>query len=108
MIRLSELLRDYRQTVMSGKRPSVWSAGPLFDHMVLASGRLVLLAGPPGCGKTALALMWLVEALTQNPGLTCYLVNVETDAVLLVHRIVSRLAELDLTALMYCAVLPKH
>jgi replicative DNA helicase len=93
---------------MSGKRPPSWSAGPLFEHMVLAPGRLLLLAGPPGSGKTALALAWLVEALNQNVGLACYLANVEMEPADLVHRIVARLAQIDLTSLQKNVVLPRH
>jgi replicative DNA helicase len=76
--------------------------------MVLAPGRLLLLAGPPGCGKTALSLQWSIEALTRNSGLACYVVNVEMDPIVLVHRIVARLAQVDLTALLNNAVLPRH
>jgi replicative DNA helicase len=108
MVRLSELLRDYRGTVASGKRPPFWSAGPLFEHLVLAPGRLLLLAGPPGHGKSALSLQWLTEALTLNEDLVCYVANIEMDAVVLVHRMVSRLAQIDLTSLEQHAVLPRH
>jgi replicative DNA helicase len=108
MIRLGELLRDYRATVTSGRRPPSWSAGPLFEHLVLAPRRLLLLAGPPGAGKSALALMWLGEALARNPDLTCYLANVEMDPESLVHRLVARQAQIDLTVLMNHAVLPRH
>jgi replicative DNA helicase len=108
MIRLGELLRDYRATVTSGRRPPSWSAGPLFEHLVLAPRRLLLLAGPPGAGKTALTLMWLGEALARNPDLTCYLANVEMDPESLVHRLVARQAQIDLTVLMNHAVLPRH
>jgi replicative DNA helicase len=108
MRRLSELLRDYRRTVTSGERPPSWSAGPPFEHLVLAPRRLLLLAGPPGAGKSALALMWLGEALARNPDLTCYLANVEMDPESLVHRLVARQAQIDLTMLMNHAVLPRH
>jgi replicative DNA helicase len=108
MIRLSELLRDYRAAVTSGRRPPSWSAGPLFKHLVLAPRRLLLVAGPPGAGKTALALMWLGEALARNPDLTCYLANVEMDPESLVHRLVARQAQIDLTVLMNHAVLPRY
>jgi replicative DNA helicase len=108
MIRLGELLRDYRATVTSDQRPPSWSAGPLLEHLVLAPRRLLLLAGPPGAGKSALALMWLGEALARNPDLTCYMANVEMDPETLVHRLVARRAEIDLTVLMNHAVLPRH
>jgi replicative DNA helicase len=108
MIRLGELLGDYRSAVTSSRRPPSWSAGPLFEHLVLAPRRLLLLAGPPGTGKTALTLQWLVEALARNLDLTSYVANVEMEPVDLVHRIVARRAQIDLTVLMKHAVLPRH
>jgi replicative DNA helicase len=108
MIRLSELLSDYRQSVTSGKRPPSWSAGPMFGHLVLAPRRLLLLAGPPGIGKTTLALTWIVEALTRNPDLSCYIANIEMEPRELVHRIVAWRAQIDLTSLRKNAVLPRH
>jgi replicative DNA helicase len=104
MIRLSELLSSYRKTVTSRERPPMWSAGPLFEHLVLAPGRLLLLAGPPGSGKSALVLQWLVEALTRNEELSCYLANVEMDPTVLLHRLVARQAQINLHALMEHAV----
>jgi replicative DNA helicase len=100
MLRLSELLGNYHKTVTSGERPPSWSAGPLFEHLVLAPRRVLVLAGPPGSGKSALILQWLVEALTRNEDLTCYLANVEMDPTVLLHRLVARQAQINLHALM--------
>jgi replicative DNA helicase len=108
MIRLDDLLSTYRRTVTSGERPPSWSAGSLYDHLVLAPGRLLLLAGPPGIGKTTLSLTWIVEALTRNPDLVCYVANIEMEPGELVHRIVAWKAQIDLMALQRNAVLPRH
>jgi replicative DNA helicase len=67
-----------------------------------------MLAGPPGVGKTALALVWLTEALTMNPGLSCLIANIEMEALQLVHKIVAWNAQIDLTSLQENVVLPRH
>jgi replicative DNA helicase len=108
MMRLRELLCDYRRAVTSGERPPSWPAGPPFEHLVLAPRRLLLLGGQPGVGKTALALAWVAGALTLNPDLSCYLVSVEMESLELVHRMVAQRAQIDLTSLRENAVLPRH
>jgi replicative DNA helicase len=104
---LTELFDGYREAVTSGERPETWPSGLTFGHLVLAPGRVVVIAGPPGVGKSAAVTQVTVDALLRNPHLTAYLVNVEMSALSLVHRIVARLAEIDLGQLSNNAVLPQ-
>jgi replicative DNA helicase len=108
MIRISDILGDYLQTVTSGKRPKRWAAGPTFDNLELAPGRVLVVAGAPGIGKTAFLLAWITESLLRNPDLIGYVCNVEMDPGDLLHRIVSRLAGIELDKLIQNAVLPRY
>jgi replicative DNA helicase len=80
----------------------------MFEHLVLAPRRLLLLAGPPGIGKTTMALVWIIEALTRNPDLVAYVANIEMEPAELVHKIVAWRAQIDLTSLQRNAVLSRH
>jgi replicative DNA helicase len=108
MKKLVDLLHNYTDMTTSGKRPTRWDAGKVFDNIVLSPGRVVLVGGPPAVSKTAFVLALVVEALARDPALVAYLTNVEMDALELVHRIVARRSGIDVGALRNNAVLPKH
>src|SRR5262245_44685203 len=108
MKRLSDLLDGYRGRVTSFERPKRWPSDPLFDHLVLAPERVLVVAGPPGVGKTALVWQWVVDALLKNEDLVAYAVNVQMTALQTLHRVVSRLASVDLAMLLDNAVLPRY
>jgi replicative DNA helicase len=93
---LDPLLADIR----SGKPPPSWPSGdPAFDHIEVGPGRIVLIAGPPAGGKTALLGQWTVGMLRSNPELRMLVANVEMPADALLTRQLSRLSGIPLTTI---------
>jgi replicative DNA helicase len=75
-----------------------WPAGdPVFEHIEVAPGRIILLAGAPGVGKSAFLGQWTMGMLTKNPSLRVLIANVEMPADVLLTRQLSRLANIPLT-----------
>ena len=86
--------------VMSNKPPRAWSADdPVFEHIEAGPGRIILVAGPPGAGKTALFGQWTIAMLMNNPGLRILMANVEMPPHALLTRQLSRLSGIPLTTI---------
>jgi replicative DNA helicase len=80
--------------------PPVRFALPVpFAPLDIRPGRLILLGGAPGGGKTAALLQIGIDLLRQNEAARLLLGNVEMHPGLLVERIVSRLSGVPLTAI---------
>lgn len=81
------------QELLSGEPPTRWLAGTgELSRIDLRPGRVVLLGGPPGSGKTCFALQLVSDALLLNPGLRALFANCEVSIPTMLGRIVSRLA----------------
>jgi replicative DNA helicase len=86
--------------IKSNKPPLTWSAGdPCFDHIEAGPGRIVLIGGPPGGGKTACYGQMTMGMLIANPTLRIFMANVEMSADALLTRQLSRLSNIPLTAI---------
>jgi replicative DNA helicase len=86
--------------IKSGKPPPAWSAGdPIFENIEAGPGRIILVAGPPGTGKTALLGQWTMGMLASNPELRILVANVEMSPHALLTRQLSRLSGIPLTAI---------
>jgi replicative DNA helicase len=86
--------------IKSGKPPLSWPSGdPAFEHIEVGPGRIVLVAGPPGAGKTSLFGQWTVGMLLSNPTLRILMANVEMPADALLTRQLSRLSGIPLTTI---------
>jgi replicative DNA helicase len=93
---IDSLLAD----IKSGKPPLSWPSGdPAFEHIEVGPGRIILTAGPPGAGKTALFGQWTVGMLLSNPGLRVILANVEMPPDALLTRQLARLSGIPLTTI---------
>jgi replicative DNA helicase len=83
-----------------GEPPVMWSANdPVFDHIKIGPGRIGLVAGAPGSGKTALFGQQTMGMLLANPDLRVLMANVEMPADALMLRQLSRLSGVPLTDL---------
>ena len=51
------------RTSSQGPPLKTWSVGDEFAHIEIGPGRVLLIGGAPGSGKTALLLQWAFNAL---------------------------------------------
>jgi replicative DNA helicase len=96
----SALFDPWLADIKSGKPPLTWPAGdPVFEHIEAGPGRIILVAGPPGAGKTAFFGQWMMGMLTSNPALRILIANVEMPPDALLTRQLARLSAIPLTAI---------
>ena len=87
----------WAQELLSGEPPTRWLAGTgELSRVDLRPGRIVLIAGPPGSGKTCFALQLVTDSLLLNPGLRALFANCEIAVPVLLDRLVARLARIPL------------
>ena len=95
----AELFGAWLANVETGTPPIRYQLAAPFASLDVRPGRLILLGGPPGTGKTAALLQAGIDLLRLNDGARLLVANVEMPAMLLAERIVSRLAAVPLTAI---------
>lgn len=88
----------WRTGIFSGTPPTRWpvaSQGPLAS-IHLGPGRITLLGGAPGAGKTALVMQCVIDALRLTPALRTLVCNVEMPSWMLWERQLARLSGVGL------------
>jgi replicative DNA helicase len=96
----ADLYASWWEAFTSETPPTTWSPGdPVFDGIEVAPGRIVLVAGPPGAGKTALIGQWVGGMLDRNDDLRVLVANVEMPPGALLTRQLSRLSGVPLATL---------
>jgi len=92
----ADILPDWRRGILDGRRPVTFPVGDGgFATVRIGPGLLTLLGGPPGVGKTALAMQWLLDGLRATADLRAVVCNVETAPAVLLDRQLSRLSGID-------------
>lgn len=81
--------------------------GPL-GRVELAPGRIGIVAGPPGAGKSAFVNQLLFDALRLNDGLKACLLSVEMDFSAILDRELACLSGVDLTDIADRTFGPRH
>ncbi|WP_337175646.1 DnaB-like helicase C-terminal domain-containing protein [Paludisphaera sp.] len=77
--------------------PPAWSDGiAVFSGLKLRPGKLLLIAGEPGVGKSSAALQIVVDCLARNPELKAVVASVEMSPETCLERQLARLARLPL------------
>ena len=99
-----QLARDvytpWRDGIQSAEAPTFYPVGSGgLAEIEIGPKRLTLLGGPPGQGKTALTMQWVVDALTDSSSLRALVCNVEMDALALFDRQLARLTSIDLSTI---------
>lgn len=99
LVRGSELFSSWKRTILSGLRPVTWdladSASPL-SRVQAGPGRVTVLGGLPGGGKTALTMQLMMDALRLSHDLRVLVANVEMPPEELLNRQLSRVSGIDL------------
>ncbi|MFO0804347.1 MAG: DnaB-like helicase C-terminal domain-containing protein [Gemmataceae bacterium] len=95
----AELLGSWFADVERGELPVRFKLAEPFAKLDVRPGRLILLGGAPGGGKTAALLQVGIDLLRMNEAAKLLVANVEMVPAMLVDRIVSRLSAVPLTAI---------
>jgi len=103
----ADLFGDWSKSVFDATPPPTWKIGTTFDHVEIAPGRVVLIGGAPGSGKTALISQWTFDGLTLNPKLRVVAANVEMSPSRLLDRQLARLSGVPLTTIRRHQVVPE-
>ena len=100
VVSLAYCSRRAFEEIISGKPPTVWNVAPRADSALnkiqLTPGKVVVIGGAPGVGKTAFFMQLMFDALRYNPGLKVLVCNVEMDPQILIFREYARQTEIPL------------
>jgi hypothetical protein len=58
----ADLFATWQNAIFDPTPPPTWKIGPAFDHVEVGPGRIILVGGAPGAGKTALIVQWVFDA----------------------------------------------
>jgi replicative DNA helicase len=93
----TDALAGWRDDVLSGKPPVLYPLGSgELAGIEAGPGRVLLLGGAPGAGKTSFILQLVFDALRLTPGLRALICNVETSPNALLDRQLARVSGIDL------------
>ena len=89
----ADVLADWRDDVLTGRAPVLYPCGAgELARIELGPGRVLLLGGAPGAGKTAFSCQLVFDALRLSPGLRAMVCNVEMAPTALLDRQLARLS----------------
>lgn len=105
----ADVLAGWRADVVSGKAPVLYPAGT--DDLAsieIGPGRVVLLGGAPGAGKSALVMQLALDALRLTPSLRVVVCNVEMPPAVLLDRQLARLSGIPVSLIQHRRLGPEH
>ena len=99
LIRGDELFSSWKRDLLSGEPPIHWAladeSSPL-NEIQAGPGRVTVIGGAPGDGKTALVMQLMTDGLRLSDELRVLVANVEMKPGVLLDRQLSRLSGIDL------------
>ena len=96
----ADLLHSWRDDVLSGAMPALYPLGQgELERIEIGPGRVLLLGGAPGAGKSAFTMQAVVDTLRLTPTLRALVCNVEMTPAVLLDRQLARLAGIDLNTI---------
>lgn len=105
----ADALTDTRDRLFSGTGPTLYPVGTgALARIELGPGRVVLIGGAPGGGKTALAMQLTIDALRAAPTLRAIVANVEMTPAVLLDRQLARLSGVPLSLIASCKLDGSH
>lgn len=91
------LLDGWEAGIFSGERPATFALGTGdMESIEFGPGRVLLIGGSPGAGKTALVMQWVFHALSSTPDLRAVVCNVEMGSQALLDRQLARTSRVNL------------
>ena len=91
----TEAYADWSAGLLAGTVPVLYDiGGPQWASVEIGPELITCLAGPPGAGKTCLAMGWTFEALERTPDLKAVVANVEMTPRVLLDRQLSKMTGL--------------
>ena len=101
-IAAGDLLHSWRDDVLTGKPPVLYPVGAgELERIEIGPGRVLLLGGAPGAGKSAFTMQAVVDALRLTPTLRALVCNVEMTPAVLMDRQLARLSGVDLDTIRF-------
>ena len=100
LIRGDELFSEWRRDLLSGEPPirfQLADGGAALGSIMAEPGRVTVLGGSPGSGKTALIMQLVIDGLRLADDLRVLVANVEMPPAVLLNRQLARLSGIDLT-----------
>lgn len=94
-----ELIARPLHELVNRTPPPRFAVASPFERLDLRPGRLVLVGGAPGQGKTSLLVQLVVDLLRTNRQLSALIANVEMSPDSLLERTLARLSSVPLTTI---------
>lgn len=92
----ADLFDGWKEDLLSGKPPTLFCCGDGdLAKIELGPGLVALFGGPPGTGKTALAMQLVIDGLRLHDELRAVVANVEVSPNVLLDRQLARLSGLE-------------
>lgn len=105
----ADVLATWRDDVLTGQPPVLYPVGAgELSRVEIGPGRVLLMGGAPGSGKTALVMQCVIDALRMTPTLRALVCNVEMSAEVLLDRQLARLSGIDLTTIRFRKFSAEH
>jgi len=105
----ADTLADWRDALYSGVAPVLYPLGAgALGRVELGPGRVVLVGGLPGGGKTAIAMQFVLDALRASPTLRAVVANVEMSPAVLLDRQLARLSGVPLDLITHRRLAEAH
>jgi len=96
----ADLLHSWRDEVLSGTPPVLYPVGiGELERIEIGPGRVLLLGGAPGAGKSAFTMQAVVDALRTTSTLRALVCNVEMTPTVMMDRQLARLSGIDLNTI---------
>ncbi len=95
-----DLFKDWSDNFLTRPPPTTWDLGPPLNHIAIGPGRVVVVGGAPGEGKTTFSMQAIFEATARNPDVRSLVVNVEMSPERLLDRQLARLSGVPLNKIL--------
>ena len=105
----ADVLAGWRESLLSGTGPTLYPVGTgMLGQVEIGPGRVVLVGGLPGGGKTALCTQLAIDAVRSTPSMRAVIANVEMTPEVLLDRQLARVSGVPLDAITHRKLTAEH